>query len=77
MVEVWSMGLSPPCRAVLLTAKAVGVDVNVNEVDLFKGETLGLIAYELRSISYSLFVHDVNVNHILFKVNKWHPSSLQ
>ena len=38
MVEVWSMGLSPPCRAVLLTAKAVGVDVNVNEVDLFKGK---------------------------------------
>ena len=40
MVEVWSMGLSPPCRAVLLTAKAVGVDVNVNEVDLFKGKIL-------------------------------------
>ena len=38
MVEVWSMGLSPPCRAVLLTAKAVGVDVNVNEIDLFKGK---------------------------------------
>ena len=40
MVEVWSMGLSPPCRAVLLTAKAVGVDVNVNEIDLFKGKIL-------------------------------------
>ena len=45
MVEVWSMGLSPPCRAVLLTAKAVGVDVNVNEVDLFKGDFCGFIAY--------------------------------
>ena len=40
MVEVWSMGLSPPCRAVLLTAKAVDVDINVNEVDLFKGKIL-------------------------------------
>ena len=38
MVKVWSMGLSPPCRAVLLTAEAVGVEVNVNEVDLFKGK---------------------------------------
>ena len=47
MVEVWSMGLSPPCRAVLLTAKAVGVDVNVNEVDLFKGDFCGFIAYKL------------------------------
>ena len=47
MVEVWSMGLSPPCRAVLLTAKAVGVDVNVNEVDLFKGKILRLHSLQI------------------------------
>ena len=54
MVEVWSMGLSPPCRAVLLTAKAVGVDVNVNEVDLFKGKAFELFkGHNLWHVSYT------------------------
>nr|WCC58228.1 glutathione S-transferase [Pharsalia antennata] len=31
---------SGPCRAVLLTAKAVGVELNLKSTDLFKGEQL-------------------------------------
>ena len=53
MVEVWAMGLSPPCRAVLLTAKAVGVDVNVNEVDLFKGKAIEL---SIKAIPYGPYI---------------------
>ena len=37
MVEMWSMAPSPPCRAVLLTAKACGVELKVTEMDLLKG----------------------------------------
>jgi glutathione S-transferase len=37
-VELWSMGGSPPCRLVLLTAKMLGVDHKVTELDLMKGE---------------------------------------
>ena len=40
MVEFWSMNISPPCRAVLLTAKACEVDNTVNEIDLMKGKAL-------------------------------------
>lgn len=32
--------LSPFCRSAMLTAKAVGVKLNLKEVDLFKGEHL-------------------------------------
>ncbi|WP_323677962.1 glutathione S-transferase N-terminal domain-containing protein, partial [Halorubellus sp. PRR65] len=31
---------SSPCRAVLLTAKAIGVDLNLKLMDLMKGEHL-------------------------------------
>lgn len=38
MVEFWSMAPSPPCRAVMITAKAVGVELKTTEVDLMKGK---------------------------------------
>lgn len=31
---------SAPCRAVLLAAKAVGIELNLHHVDLMKGEQL-------------------------------------
>lgn len=34
------MNVSPPCRAVLLTAKACGVDFSVNEINLLNGEQM-------------------------------------
>ena len=34
-IDFYYMGVSAPCRAVHLTAKAVGVDLNVKEIDLF------------------------------------------
>lgn len=37
MVELWQMAPSPPCRAVLLTAKAIGVETKITELDLMKG----------------------------------------
>merc|ERR1719447_2357666 len=40
MVEFWSMAPSPPCRAVMITAKAVGVELKTTEVDLMKGEQM-------------------------------------
>jgi len=40
MVEIWSMGGSPPCRAVVLTAKALDIDHTVTELDLMKKEQL-------------------------------------
>lgn len=37
-VDLYSMAPSAPCRSVLMTAKALGVDVNVKPVNLFAGE---------------------------------------
>lgn len=42
---------SAPCRAVLLAAKAVGVDLNLKQVDLMKGEHL---SPEFVKVSYCL-----------------------
>jgi len=40
MVEFWQMSASPPCRAVDLTARAVGVELKVTNLDLMKGEQM-------------------------------------
>nr|ACU46011.1 glutathione S-transferase [Eriocheir sinensis] len=37
-IDLYYMMLSPPCRAVMLTAKAVGVELNLKETNLFKKE---------------------------------------
>lgn len=37
-IDLHYMLKSPPCRAVMLTAEAVGVKLNLKEVDIFKGE---------------------------------------
>ncbi|KYN08361.1 Glutathione S-transferase 1-1 [Cyphomyrmex costatus] len=39
-IDLYQLTGSPPCRAVLLTAAAVGVDLNVKNVDLNAGEHL-------------------------------------
>ncbi|KAG5334345.1 GSTT1 transferase, partial [Acromyrmex charruanus] len=39
-IDLYQLTGSPPCRAVLLTAAAVGVDLNVKNVDLSAGEHL-------------------------------------
>ncbi|XP_050739352.1 glutathione S-transferase 1-like isoform X2 [Eriocheir sinensis] len=38
MPDLYYMALSPPCRSVLLTAKAVGVELNLKKVDMMSGE---------------------------------------
>ncbi|KRT82965.1 Glutathione S-transferase, partial [Oryctes borbonicus] len=35
-----SIEISPPCRAVLMTSKALGLPLNVKEYNVFKGEHL-------------------------------------
>nr|WBY51150.1 glutathione S-transferase 2 [Holotrichia parallela] len=40
MKVIYSFDISPPCRAVLMTAKALSVDVCVRELNLFNGEQL-------------------------------------
>jgi glutathione S-transferase len=37
-IDLYYIPQSAPCRAVLLTANAVGVELNVKHLDLFKGE---------------------------------------
>lgn len=39
-VDLYYTKFSPPCRAVLLTAEAIGISLNLIEVDLFNGEQL-------------------------------------
>ncbi|EGI57924.1 Glutathione S-transferase 1-1, partial [Acromyrmex echinatior] len=51
-IDLYQLTGSPPCRAVLLTAAAVGVDLNVKNVDLSAGEHLK-----------SEFIKSVNPQH--------------
>lgn len=37
-LDLYYMLGSPPCHAVMMVAKAVGVDLNLKPVDLFGGE---------------------------------------
>jgi len=37
-VDLYAIEASPPCRAVFLVAKAIGVDLNIKPVNLFTGE---------------------------------------
>ncbi|KAG0710192.1 Glutathione S-transferase 1, isoform D [Chionoecetes opilio] len=37
-IDLYYHPLSPPCRAVMLTAKAVGVELNLKKVDILAGE---------------------------------------
>lgn len=37
---LYSLELSPPVRSVLLTAKAIGLDLNIQNVDLGKKEQM-------------------------------------
>lgn len=39
-VDLYYAPGSAPCRAVLLAAKAIGIDLNLKLTDLFKGEHL-------------------------------------
>jgi len=39
-IDLYYLQLSPPCRAVHTTAKQLGIDVNIKNVDLAKGEHL-------------------------------------
>lgn len=39
-IDLYYMSLSAPCRAVLLTAKMVGVEVNLKTVNLMEGEQM-------------------------------------
>merc|ERR1712037_1068389 len=40
MVEIFSMVVSAPCRAVLLTAKALDIEHTTKNIDLMKGEQM-------------------------------------
>ena len=37
-VDIYAVLYSPPCRAAFLVAKAIGLDYNMKELDLVKGE---------------------------------------
>ncbi|CAH0393338.1 unnamed protein product [Bemisia tabaci] len=39
-VDIYHIGPSPPCRAVRLAAKLIGVDVNLKVIDITKGEQM-------------------------------------
>uniref|UniRef100_A0A0P4W863 GST N-terminal domain-containing protein n=2 Tax=Scylla olivacea TaxID=85551 RepID=A0A0P4W863_SCYOL len=39
-IDLYYLLISPPCRAVMLTAEAVGVKLNLKELDIFKGEQM-------------------------------------
>lgn len=39
-IDLYYVPGSAPCRAVLLAAKAIGVDLNLKHLDLMKGEHL-------------------------------------
>ena len=39
-MDFYYMDLSAPCRAVMLTAKAIGINLNKKHVDLMTGEHL-------------------------------------
>uniref|UniRef100_A0A4D5R9W2 Glutathione S-transferase 1-1 n=1 Tax=Scolopendra viridis TaxID=118503 RepID=A0A4D5R9W2_SCOVI len=39
-IDFYYMPASPPCRSVLLTAKALGVELNLKTIDLMQGEHL-------------------------------------
>ena len=39
-IDLYSMRLSAPCRAVLMTAKQLNIDLNVKNVDLSEKEQL-------------------------------------
>lgn len=39
-IDLYCLTGSPPCAAVLLTANIIGIDVNIKNVDLQKGEHL-------------------------------------
>lgn len=39
-IDLYYLSGSPPCGAVLLAAKIIGVDINIKNVDLAKGEHL-------------------------------------
>ena len=37
-IDLYSLPASPPCRAVLMVAKELGIELNVKPLDLLKGE---------------------------------------
>ena len=39
-IDIYSLRYSPPCRAVLMTAKQLNIDLNVKTVDLSQGQHL-------------------------------------
>ncbi|KAL2714503.1 glutathione S-transferase 1-1 [Vespula squamosa] len=39
-LDLYYLPMSAPCRAVLLTAEAIGLSLNLKEIDLFSGEHL-------------------------------------
>lgn len=39
-IDLYSMRLSPPCRAVLMTGRQLNIDLNVKNVDLSEGEQM-------------------------------------
>nr|QHU79987.1 glutathione S-transferase D7 [Bemisia tabaci] len=39
-VDIYHIGPSPPCRAVRLAAKLIGIDVNLKVIDITKGEQM-------------------------------------
>lgn len=39
-VDLYYTPMSSPCRAVLLTAEAIGITLNLIEINLFEGEHL-------------------------------------
>ena len=68
---LYQVPASPPCRAVLMTAEHLGLEVTTRHVDLMKGEHMRpefLAVSELLILSNNMkSVHDSNLfEHTLF-----------
>lgn len=64
--KVYIMYLSPPCRAVLMTAKAIGLELEVEEVERDQLKTPEML--EVRKCN--IYVIHINIPKDIYDINK-------
>jgi hypothetical protein len=65
-IDLYYIPASAPCRSVLLTANAVGVQLNLKYVDLFKGEHLTPEFLKVRNLTKKRYSR-LNSNFMFYK----------
>lgn len=58
-IDLYYLPASSPCRSVLLTANAVGVQLNLKFLDLFKGEHLTPEFLKVRNLTSITIVYNL------------------